>query len=62
MDADTREVYGRRSLMRLATVIKRLEKTYEQAKSVEQIKKHISYALYHTWKWADTYEKERKNG
>lgn len=47
--------------MRLSTAIKRLTKEYDAAVLKKSVRKPLSYALYHTWKWADTYEKERGN-
>lgn len=46
--------------MRTNTVVKRFLETYEKAKKNEFVNKPISYALYQTWKLADTYEKPRK--
>jgi hypothetical protein len=46
--------------MRLSTAMKHLESKYLQALRNPKIKKPVSWALYQTWKWADTYEKERK--
>lgn len=34
----------------------KLEKLVEQAMKDKSIRKPISWALYQTWKWADTYE------
>jgi hypothetical protein len=50
--------------VRTNTVVKRFLETYEKAKKNEFVNKPISYALYQTWKWADTYEKpvKRQNG
>ena len=46
--------------MRTNTVIKRFLENYEKAKNKKLINKPISYALYQTWRWVDTYEKPRK--
>ncbi len=47
--------------MRITTAIKRLEQNYEKTKAADWVRKPIARALYLTWKWADTYEKERSN-
>ena len=36
---------------------RKFEKYVEQAQQDPYIKKPIAWALYHTWKWADKYEK-----
>lgn len=46
--------------MRLSTAIKHIERKYLQAVRNPAIKKPVSWTLFQTWKWADTYEKERK--
>lgn len=45
--------------MRYSTVMSHLAKEYERAMESKWIRKPISYALYQTWKWCDTYEKDR---
>lgn len=39
----------------------KLEKLIEQAQNDIYIKKPISWALYHTWKWADANEEVNAN-
>lgn len=46
--------------MRIDTAIKRLTENFNKAKNLGWVEKPISYALYQTWKWANTYEKPRK--
>lgn len=46
--------------MKTDTAIKRFIENYNKAKNLKWVQKPVSYALYHTWKWADTYEKPRK--
>ncbi len=46
--------------MTLGRTITRLFDTYEKAKRNESIKKPIAWSLYQVWKWADSYEKPRK--
>lgn len=49
-----------RTNVRTNTAIKRFLENYEKAKNKEFVNKPISYALYQTWRWADTYERPRK--
>ena len=46
--------------MMIKTAIKRLYNYYDLAKKQKVISKPLSWALYQTWKWADTYEKPRE--
>lgn len=46
--------------MSIGTAITHLLSAYDRAKADKSIRKPISYAFYNTWKWCDTYEKERK--
>lgn len=46
--------------MTVGQVIDKFFKFKEQAVKMKGIEKPISYALYKTWKWADAYEKPRK--
>lgn len=52
--------------MRYSTVMSHLAKEYEHALVNPLVRKPLSFALYRTWKWCDTYEKpkekERENG
>jgi hypothetical protein len=48
--------------MKTTTAIKQFQKNYEIAMKRDEIRKPISWALHKTWLWADTYEKERKDG
>lgn len=45
--------------MKLSTAIRHLTSYYDKAKNNPSIRKPVSYALYKTWRWANTYEKER---
>ncbi len=45
--------------MKVSTVVKRFTENFEKAAQRDSINKPISYALYQTWKWADTYEKPK---
>lgn len=49
--------------MRLSTVIKHLTQEYETItkQDVLHIRKPMSFALYQTWRWCDTHEKEKPN-
>ena len=46
--------------MRLETVIGRFKANYERAVKMGHVVKPMSYALYHTWQWANEYEKPRE--
>mgnify|MGYP003326564893 CR=1 FL=1 len=46
--------------MRIQTALKRLLDNYTKAEKNKE-KKPVSYALYKTWRWANTYEKEKKD-
>lgn len=48
-------------IMRYNTAIKHFIKEYERAKDLAYVRKPVSYALYKTWRWCDSYEKERKS-
>ncbi len=47
--------------MKIGTAIERLIHNYYRALALRGIKKPVSWSLYQTWKWADAYEKERKD-
>ena len=44
----------------LAKAINMLQDNYERAQRLSYVRKPISYALYETWKYFDSKEKERK--
>lgn len=46
--------------MRLQTALKKAEKEYLRLKNDPKIRKPVARALYNAWRWADSYEKERK--
>ncbi len=46
--------------MTLERVLGRMMAIYSKALEDKTIKKPISYTLYHTWEWTNTYERERK--
>lgn len=46
--------------MRIQTAINKLNAFYVDAKNNDYIRKPVSWALYHTWKWADAYEQPRE--
>lgn len=46
--------------MKYSTVMSHFAKEYEHAKENKVVRKPLSYALYHTWKWCDRYEDERQ--
>jgi len=46
--------------MRIETAIKFLKRTYELGLEEKRVTKPVSWALYQTWKWVDTHEKEVK--
>ena len=45
--------------MKYSTIMARLAKEYEHALVTKWVRKPLSYALFQTWRWCDTYEKER---
>lgn len=45
--------------MNMGTALSRIIKLYEKAQKDETINKPISWSIYQTWKWADTYERGR---
>lgn len=46
--------------MKIQTAINKLNAFYVDAKNNDYIRKPVSWALYHTWKWADAYEQPRE--
>jgi len=46
--------------MTIGQAINRLIEEWEASKKSEYVRKPVAYALFHTWKWADAYEKERQ--
>ena len=48
----------KRKVMTIHDVAEQFEKLAEQAVKDKSIRKPISWALYHTWKWADANEEE----
>jgi len=45
--------------MTISKAINHLKQQYSAAAGLESIEKPVSYALYHTWKWANEKEKSR---
>lgn len=46
--------------MSVEKMIGHLMQAYQNALNDETVRKPLSYALYHTWKWVDMQEQERK--
>lgn len=49
------------SKMTLQAVIDHLDEVYQAAQDKPHIRKPLSWALYQTWQWVDSREKETKH-